>query len=175
MQKISANIVDVRGVFLRTEQVGLYSPQPEGAIYTDPPEPKEGLTRMWINGAWQQVPDADVPPLPEPSDPESEVPAEVPRYCGLLALKRHRLVEDDLQQLDALESWESGSLYADVLAFRTQLLAGEQRDRLDVALNDVNQWTLASPTVADLCAVLALSTVQRDELFCWAKTHEATL
>lgn len=103
------------------------------------------------------------------------VPHEVPRYCGLLALKRHCIEEGALQELGAEESWEDGSLYSAVLAFRNALPAGAVRDKLDVALNDVLHWTLLSPTVADLCAVIGLSTTQRDALFRWAKAHEATL
>lgn len=107
---------------------------------------------------------------------ENPVPDQVPRYCGLLALKRHRVDAGQLQPLDESEDWQAGfSLYAQVLAYRAAMPAGAARDRLDVALNDVLNWMRTSPTVADLCAVLQLSDAQRDALFVWAKAHEATL
>lgn len=125
---------------------------------------------------WIEAPEGYVPGsfvLPGQSQP---VPEEVPRYCGLLALKRHRVEAGLLQQLGESEDWqEGGSLYAQVLAYRAGMAAGAARDRLDVALNDVLSWTRTSPTVADLCAVLQLTHAQRDALFVWAKAHEATL
>lgn len=125
---------------------------------------------------WIEAPEGYVPGsflLPGQSQP---VPEEVPRYCGLLALKRHRVAAGLLQQLGESEDWqEGGSLYAQVLAYRAGMAAGAARDRLDVALNDVLSWTRTSPTVADLCAVLQLTHAQRDVLFVWAKAHEATL
>ena len=108
-------------------------------------------------------------------DAPPPVPAEVPRYCGVLALKRHRLADDELEALGEEEGWESGSLYAQLLAFRDGLPSGELRDKLDVAIDHVMHWTLESPTVTEMCAVMGLSTAHRDALFRWAKAHEATL
>ena len=60
---MDAHIIDSRGVYLRTETVDPMGPQPAGAAYDDVPEPQEGYTRLWLPGGWQQVLNADVPPL----------------------------------------------------------------------------------------------------------------
>lgn len=106
---------------------------------------------------------------------DNPVPDEVLRYCGLLALKRHCLVQGQLQELAENQSWDSGSLYSDVQQFRASMPPGEARDRLDVAINDVLYWSRSSPTVADLCEVLPLTPAQADALFIWAKAREAML
>jgi len=175
---IDAHITDIRGIYLRTEKVDPMGPQPPGAVYAALPEAEEGKTRMWARGEWVQVPEAELPEQPGPveTSPAYAAPYEVPRYCGLLALKRHRVADGHLQVLGETEDWQEGnSLHAQVLAYRAAMPAGAARDRLDVALNDVLNWTRTSPTVADLCAVLQLSDAQRDALFVWAKAHEATL
>lgn len=71
---ITVHIVDLRGVYLRTLNADPMGPQPTGAVYAQLPEAIEGFTRMWINGAWHQVLDADVPPLPEPVQPVPAAP-----------------------------------------------------------------------------------------------------
>lgn len=138
--------------------VNLSGPVPELADFEiEPPATPARVFAGWV------------PDQPEP------VPAEVPRYCGVLALKRHRLADDELEALGEEEGWESGSLYAQLLAFRDGLPSGALRDKLDVAIDHVMHWTLESPTVTEMCAVMGLSTAHRDALFRWAKAHEATL
>lgn len=73
---ITAHEVDVRGVYLRSETLSTYAAQPEGAVYAELPDAQEGHTRMWLDSAWQQVPDAEVPPLP-PAKPPEEIRAEI--------------------------------------------------------------------------------------------------
>lgn len=62
---INAHIVDTRGVYLNTQEVDAYGPQPAGAIYDELPVAQEGHTRIW-RGEWVQVLDADVPPATAP-------------------------------------------------------------------------------------------------------------
>ena len=64
--KIQAHTVDARGVYLFTNEVDKYGPQPPGAVYDELPAAQEGHTRMW-RGSWVQVPDADVPPAAAPT------------------------------------------------------------------------------------------------------------
>lgn len=86
MSTIDAHIVDGRGVYLRTDVVDFYDPQPEGAVYAELPEAQVGHTRMWLDGAWQQVPDADVPPFPQPPEP-SQFDKDQARYQKRAAVK----------------------------------------------------------------------------------------
>lgn len=69
MTIINAYITDQRGVYLRTEAIDSMDPQPPGAVYVEPPEQVDGYTLMWVGGAWVQVLDAEVPPLPVPGVP----------------------------------------------------------------------------------------------------------
>ena len=80
---IDAHIIDARGVYLRTEQVDPMGAQPAGAIYANVPPKESGKTRLW-RGEWVQVPDADVPPVPEPPPPA--VPTAVTMRQARLAL-----------------------------------------------------------------------------------------
>lgn len=70
---IEAHIIDSRGVYLHTEQVDELGPQPAGAVYAELPQAQDGYTRMWVGSEWQQVLDADVPPLPEPAAPIADL------------------------------------------------------------------------------------------------------
>ena len=178
MSTINAHITDMRGVYLYTEQVDPMGPQPAGAIYNSDgdtlPEMQEGRTRMRIGGAWVQVHDADVPPLLDVPETVQAVPTEVPRWAGLLALKRHELRSSELLLL-ASDDDGANSLHAAVLAYRAGMPAGEARDRLDVALNDAKDWLLTSPTVHTMCSVLQLTDAQRDALFVWAAAQVGTV
>lgn len=151
------------------EFAGLKAVQPSEPAQHDPSKHKAvPVQPVQIDGIWVQQ--WELVELPPPA-----IPPEVPRYCGVLALKRHRLVDGQLLQLGEEEGWESGSLYAHLIAFRNALPSGALRDKLDVAIDHVMHWTLESPTVAEMCSVMSLSTAQRDALFRWAKAHEATL
>lgn len=102
------------------------------------------------------------------------VPSEVPRWAGLLALKRHELRSSELLLL-ASDDDGANSLHAAVLAFRGAMPAGEARDRLDVALNDAKDWLRTSPTVQSMCSVLSLTGNQADALFVWADAQVGTV
>lgn len=175
---INAHVTDARGVYLRTESVDPMGPQPAWAIYDSEgdvlPDVVPGHTRMRSGGAWLQVPDADVPPMPETPLRPSVVPAEVPRWAGLLSIKRHALAGGELVLLPAEHPGDT-SLHAAVQALRASMPPGEARDRLDVALNDVKDWTRYSPTVVSMCQALTLRDDQADALFVWAKAQEATI
>ena len=69
--KIQAHIVDARGVYLFTNEVDKYGPQPPGAVYDELPTAQGGHTRIW-QGEWVQVLDADVPPAAEPTPPSAD-------------------------------------------------------------------------------------------------------
>lgn len=82
-ENITLHIIDVRGVYLRSETLSIYAAQPEGAVYAELPDAQEGHARMWLDSAWQQVPDAEVPPLPPAKTPEeirNEIMDGVQRY-----------------------------------------------------------------------------------------------
>lgn len=81
---INAHIIDSRGVYLRTEEVDPSGPQPAGAIYESLPALQDGKTRMWLDDGWKQVPDSEVPALPDP--PAEPVPQSCTRRQGQRAL-----------------------------------------------------------------------------------------
>lgn len=95
------------------------------------------------------------------------VPAEVPRWAGRLALKRHVLRAGELVLLEPSET-SSDNMLALVLLWRDSLLHGELRDRVDAALDDAKDWLRDSDTVATLAAVLGLTDDKVDALFIWA-------
>jgi hypothetical protein len=105
---------------------------------------------------------------------ENPVPHEVPRWAGLLALKRHAIEGGDLAMLPAEDAGDS-SLSGAVFAYRATMEPGEARDRLDVALNDAKDWMRESPTVLGMCQVLGLDAEQADALFRWAKAQEGSV
>lgn len=91
---IAAHIIDQRGVYLRTEYADQSGPQPAGAVYGDLPDAQEGFARMWISGAWAQVENAQVPPMPGP------VPAPVPQKVTRRQARQALLLDgrlDDVQ------------------------------------------------------------------------------
>jgi hypothetical protein len=63
MQTIEFHLLDGRGVYQQTMQIDPMGPLPGRGTLINPPEAEEGKTRMLIGDAWQQVPDADVPPV----------------------------------------------------------------------------------------------------------------
>lgn len=106
---------------------------------------------------------------------ENPVPQEVPRWAGLLALKRHVLEGDDLVLLAAEDARPQDNLLAGVFAYRASLQPGELADRLDAALNDAKDWRFDSPTVSYVAQIFPLSAKQLAELFRWASAQVETL
>lgn len=134
----------------------------QGAPYvlmkTDRPEPHYVATE---SGEWV-----------EPSEP---VPAETPRYCAVMALKRHRLIDSELQELADEEGDVLDSLHVQVLAIYEDMQPSKARDDLWVALTAVNHWLRASPTVEAIRVALAMTPPQVDALFLWAQAYEASI
>lgn len=112
--------------------------------------------------------------LVEPESKPAGAPQEVPRWAGVLALKRHAIHDGDLVLLEPSDAGDS-SLYSAVLAIRSDIPAGEARDRLDVALNDAKDWLRNSPTVVDMCNSLGLTSDDADALFTWAHGQLGTV
>lgn len=117
---------------------------------------------------WTQMQTAEQ--LAAAADP---VPAEVPRWAGRLALKRHVLESGALVLLTPDEARPDDNLLALTLAWRMSLAPGELADRVDAALDDAKDWLRDSETVAAVGAVLGLSVEQVDELFRWAAQQRA--
>lgn len=111
-----------------------------------------------------------VAPDPQPM----QEPQEVPRWAGILALKRHKLVAGVLALMEPDDAG-AGSLHALVIAYRESLPSGEAADRLDAALNDAKDWLRISPTVLQMSALLQLSEAQTDTLFIWAGAQVGTV
>ena len=101
------------------------------------------------------------------------VPAEVPRWAGRLALKRHVFEGGALRLLDAEDAVPDGNLLALVLAWRASLLPGELSDRVDAALDDAKDWARDSETVIAVGDVLGLTSQHVDDLFRWAAQQRA--
>lgn len=101
------------------------------------------------------------------------VPAEVPRWAGRLALKRHVIELGVLRLLDPDDARPDDNLLAQALAWRASLAPGELADRVDAALDDAKDWLRDSDTVATVGLVLGLAADQVDELFRWAAQQRA--
>lgn len=106
---------------------------------------------------------------------ENPVPQEVPRYCGRMALKRHRLVEGELQELVADEGDVPDSLLSQLLDYRNTMTPSKERDDLDAGLNDVIHYVITSPLVEAMRLILGLRVDQVHALFRWAKAYEASI
>ena len=98
--KIQAHTVDARGVYLFTNEVDKYGPQPPGAVYDELPAAQGGHTRIW-QGEWVQVLDTDVPPVPEPPP---QVPQRVTMRQARLALLGAGLLASVDAAIDSLPS-----------------------------------------------------------------------
>ena len=107
-------------------------------------------------------------PSAEPSSFLRPPSAEVPRWAGRLALKRHVLQGGELVLLPPDEASED-NLLGLVLAWRATLAPGELADRVDAALDDAKDWLRGSETVATIAAVLGLTAAHVDALFAWAR------
>ena len=101
------------------------------------------------------------------------VPAEVPRWAGVLALKRHLLNSGELVLLSPDDALPDANLFALTLQWRSAIPESELADRVDAALIDVNYWERESATVAAVAGALNLSDAQVDELFRWAAEQRA--
>lgn len=149
---MDAHIIDSRGVYLRTESVDPMGPQPAGAVYEALPGKKSGKTRVWDGQAWQQVANADVPPLPEPAGPDPDpVPHTCTRRQGLQALLVH------------------GHRRADIEALIAAIPDEIERES---ALNEYEaaSWERANPVVQQMWAQLGGTPEQLDDLFRMAVT-----
>ncbi len=72
MERITAHITDDRGIYLHSEEVDFYGPQPMNAVYVAPPEVADGLVARWASGAWEVVErGAEVDPSPPPVLPSA--------------------------------------------------------------------------------------------------------
>lgn len=109
--------------------------------------------------------------VPSPADMvQQQVPQEVPRWAGKLALKRHALQNGEVVLLppDAV----AGSLLDSVHTWWGTLGLGEAYDRVEAAMSDAKDWRRDSPTVATIASVLGLTESQIDGLFVWAGAQE---
>lgn len=145
---IDAHIIDSRGVYLRTEQVDPTGPQPSGAVYAALPDEQSGYTRMWLHGEWQQAPNADVRPMPEPQ------PVPAPERCtrrqGRLALLSHGHLDDVEAAIEAIED------------------PTEQRAaRIEY---EADTWERSNPVVQQMWQQLGGTPEQLDDLFRLAVT-----
>lgn len=148
---ITAHEVDVRGVYLRSETLSIYAAQPKYAVYAALPDAQEGHTRMWIDGAWRQVPDAEVPPLPEPEPAPDPVPQRCTRRQGLLALLTYGIKRSDIEaQIEAIEDeMEREAAWIEYLA---------------------DTWDLGNPRLQAMWAALGGTPEQLPQLFRLAVT-----
>lgn len=148
MPNITVHITDPRGVYLRSEEIDRKGPQPEYASYVELPEPQAGFTRVWRNGIWDQVADAQVDDLPWPIQP---VPQSVSRAQGKAALIQAGL-------------WSAVVAYVDAMTDPTEKALAE------VALNDTTEWLRTSPFLNAAATALGLTETQLDDLFRMAAT-----
>ena len=149
---MDAHIIDSRGVYLRTETVDPMGPQPAGAVYEAPPGKKSGKTRVWDGAAWQQIANADVPPVPEPLGPEPDpVPHSCTRRQGLLALLTY------------------GHRRADIEALIAAIPDETEREAALIEY-EAAIWESANPVVQQMWAQLGGTPEQLDDLFRMAVT-----
>ncbi|MBS7777709.1 hypothetical protein [Acidovorax sp. CCYZU-2555] len=148
---MDAHIIDSRGVYLRTETIDPMGPQPPGAVYEALPGKKSGKTRVWDGAAWQQVANADVPPLPEAPGPE---PDPVPHSCTRRQGQRALLVHGHLDDVEA-----AIAAIADPL------------ERRDAQIEyEAHTWERGNPFVQAMWAQLGGTPEQLDDLFRMAVT-----
>lgn len=144
---IQAHLTDQRSVYSHSVDVDPYGPQPAGAIYDALPNAEPGRTRMFVAGQWQQVPDAEVPPLPEPPPPQSCTPAQ-----GLVALYAVKGITDDA-----------------VHAAIAQIPDAVERYTAQIGFTRATQWERQSATMRAMAALLSLSEQDLDDLFTFAQ------
>ena len=181
-ENLQAHFVDVRRVYTHTLSLDPMGPIPDGAIFAPLLEPLEGHAQRWTGQQWQHVPLWKLLPVSAcgkfvdlgASQLPHEVPAEIPRYCGVIALKRHQLVSGELIEL-AADAPPAGSLYESVLAFYEAMEPSLDKDKMEAALFNVLHWMRDSPSVEAMRLVLGLTTEQVDALFVWAKAYEAAI
>lgn len=151
-ESITVHITDIRGVYLRTVELSIYAEQPEWAVYDRQgdtlPATEEGFTRMRIDGSWQQVPDADVPPMPE-TEPEP-APTSCTRRQGRLALLAHGHLDD---------------VEAAIAAISVPI-----EQRAAQIEYEADTWERSNPFVQQMWAQLGGTPAQLDDLFRLAVT-----
>lgn len=143
---IEAHIIDSRGVYLRTEEVDSMGAQPAGAVYEALPGKKSGKTRVWDGTAWQQIADADVPPLPEPPEPQ---PDPVPHSCTRRQGQRALL---EAGKLDAAEA----AISAIPDAFEKRVAQVEY---------EAGTWERSNPFLIGMWSQLGGTDAELDDLF----------
>lgn len=149
---IEAHLIDSRGVYLRTEEVDPLGPQPAGAVYEALPGKKSGKTRVWDGAAWQQTPNADVPPLPEEPGPGPEpVPHSCTRRQGLLALLAYGHRRADIEALIAA-------------------IPDEMEREAALIEYEAATWERSNPFLQQMWAALGGAPEQLDDLFRMAVT-----
>ena len=159
---ISVHIVDVRGVYLRTEAVDPMGPQPARAIYADLPQLQPGHVLVAQGDEWQQVPEVQLPPLPMPIPMPAapEVPESVLRWQAVRALRLH-----------ADPHAPERSCLATVQALRDaapELLRAD----IDDALQAVLTWRRQSPTLQQIALAADWSHEFVDQLFVAAGRYD---
>ena len=119
---------------------------------------------------------------------------QVTLAAGILALKRHTLVDEEAPKVEEVPEGEESpeppalgkrlvyldpehpgtaiSLFAQVKDFYESLPEGEMKDRIDIALTSTQYWRIASSTVQAMCTQLGLTDEQRSVLFAWARSQE---
>lgn len=148
---MDAHIIDSRGVYLRTETVDPMGSQPAGAVYEALPANKSGKTRVWDGEAWQQVANADVPPLPDAPGPE---PDAVPHSCTRRQGQRALLVHGHLDDVEAAIA-----------------AIADPFDRRDAQIEyEAAIWERDNPFVQQMWAQLGGTPEQLDDLFRMAVT-----
>lgn len=135
---IEAHLIDSRGVYLRTEEVDPLGPQPAGAIYGDLPEANASHVRMWLASEWQQVPEADVPPVPQLPEVVRAQPQLTPlEYLDLFTDAEQLAVVGATMVVPAVKLWYDRMLAASFVSFADPRTEGGLQ-----ALVDANLLTL---------------------------------
>lgn len=148
---MDTHIIDSRGVYLRTETVDPMGPQPAGAIYETLPGKKSGKTRVWDGAAWQQVPDAEVPPMPAPAEP---APAPIPHACTRRQGQRALLEAGKLDDVEA-------AISAIPDAFEKRVAQVEY---------EAGTWERSNPFLIGMWSQLGGTEAELDDLFRLAQT-----
>lgn len=147
---INAHIIDSRGVYLRTEEYDSMGPQPAGAVYEDLPAQVDGHALIWLDGSWLQVPESEVPPMPE----QEPRPSPVPHSCTRRQGQRSLL---EVGKLDAVESAIAS-------------ISDPFQKRLAQVEYDAGTWERSNPFLIGMWSQLGGTDAELDDLFRRAQT-----